>query len=130
MPHIPLLSRCLAISALALAPAGAVADERASSDATGPVSSDKTCLEIGTDQGWIGRLDCLNAALRALAVARQAKTAQLYRGSSALAGAPPAEIGLFDQSGVSERLGSSFGRSAQPQRPPPPTWSLPFGAGK
>lgn len=96
----------------------------------GEDSADRSCISVGTDNGWIGRLDCLNASLRALSKERQARAAALYGGGLNPAEAPPAEIGLYDQFGVAERLGANFGHSATPQRPPPAVWTLPFGPGK
>jgi len=117
------LAAC-AVAVTAAWPAAVRADE------TGGTSADRSCIEVGTENGWIGRLDCLNLSLRALSKARQAQVAELYGSSGSVAEAPPAELGLYDQFGAAERLGSNFGHSARPQRPPPPVWTLPFGPGK
>ena len=123
---IPLPRAALAACALA---AGILWSPAVRADEAG-APADRSCIEVGTENGWIGRLDCLNLSLRALSKARQAQVAELYGSSGSVTEAPPAQLGLYDQFGVAERLGGNFGRSARPQRPPPPVWMLPFGPGK
>lgn len=42
----------------------------------------------------------------------------------------PSQVGTFSHAATAERLGKTFGRSAQPYRPPPPVYANPITAGK
>jgi hypothetical protein len=62
---------------------------------------------------------CLNAQLAA--AARGAQPAPANPASADLLGAgAPDRVGTFSFTGLSQQLGSNFGKSAFPQRPPPP----------
>jgi len=102
-------------------PAAAIADPTA--------AEPSSCIDIAVEGSWIGHLDCLNADLRKLARDRQDRVASLYGAIAAGHDMAPAELGMFNQYAVQERLGQNFGKSAYPQRPPPATYSLPFGGG-
>jgi hypothetical protein len=102
------------------------ADETESRAKSSPAVGE-SCIEIDSADGWIGRLGCLNAELRRLAETKRAGVAQLYDPAGGLGRTAPAQIGLFDQFAVAERLGGNFGHSALPQRPPAPVYALPFG---
>jgi len=107
---------------LSFAPgAAALADQTA--------AAPSSCIDIAVEGSWIGHLDCLNADLRKLAKDRQDSVAAMYGAIAAGHDVAPAELGMFNQYAVQERLGQNFGKSAYPQRPPPATYSLPFGGG-
>lgn len=61
---------------------------------------------------------CLNAALAATAKSAQPPL-QGPAAAEALGSGAPDKVGTFSRTGVAEQLGSNFGKSAFPQRPPP-----------
>jgi hypothetical protein len=66
---------------------------------------------------------CLNAGLAA--IARGAQPEPGPRAADVLGDGAPDRVGVFSYSGISEQLGSNFGKSAFPQRPARP-YAPPF----
>jgi hypothetical protein len=94
--------RLLAAMALALAAGHARAQTQRCVDA-----------RVGTAESY----NCLNDTLRTQA----AQQHQAAPGVSLDATSPAPAVGTFNQAAVREHLGSNFGKSAVPQRPPPPS---------
>jgi hypothetical protein len=104
------------LGALAIVP-GAWA--QAASPAAGHVCVD---VRLGTEA--TGYLDCLNAELRDIVEQQQGRqqvTQMAAQGSLPIA---PTQAGLFNQTATAERLGSNFGKSVLPQRPPQPVYPV------
>jgi hypothetical protein len=75
-------------------------------------------VQIGSDRYY----HCLNEQMQH--VSRDPSSAAKDAPLSARSPAPA--VGSFNQSATHERLGSSFGKSVVPQRPPPPVFSSPL----
>lgn len=74
-------------------------------------------------------LACLNRQLQAAAKAGDPASPQIP--DAARDAQTPSKVGTFSQTATAERLGKTFGKSAQPYRPPAPVYSnliLPTGA--
>jgi hypothetical protein len=69
------------------------------------------CVDVRIDQS--DYLNCLNEMFRAAA-----KHSSVVESPGFATSSPPA-TGLYDQAAVRETLGTSFGHSVVPQRPPP-----------
>jgi hypothetical protein len=78
-----------------------------------------TCVDVrvGTERAY----DCLNQALARSVPQRPTPAVPPVTASSSA----PA-TGLFNESATRERLGTNFGHSAQPQRPPPGVYGFPI----
>lgn len=88
--------------------------------ATGGDGRQPACVTVEVDGIRTLPYDCLSRQLappapRAGAAKREASEAPSARS----AGRPSNQLGLFNRSATSIRMGSNFGRSALPQRPPP-----------
>jgi hypothetical protein len=86
----------------------------------GPTQA-QTCVDvrIGSTQYY----DCVNRALALLVPSERFSAAN---STPLTATSPPNETGTFNQAATREQLGSAFGHSVVPQRPPPPVYSLPL----
>jgi len=80
----------------------------------------RTCVDvrIGTDAFY----NCLNSELQAL-VPRQRLSS---RDTPWPATQPANEVGTFSLPAIKERMGTAFGNSVIPQRPPPPVYPPPL----
>ncbi len=80
----------------------------------------QNCLTvaIGNTQDY----SCLNHAFAAMAPNQQ-RPSSLNAPYNATSSAT--ELGTFNHSAIHEELGSNFGLSAIPQRPPPPVFAIP-----
>lgn len=76
------------------------------------------CVDVRIDQD--AYLDCLNESFRTLA-----RTSRLPPVANPVA-EPAPSLGLYNQAGIRQMLGTSFGRSIHPQRPAV-TYGRPFG---
>jgi hypothetical protein len=81
----------------------------------------QTCLTvtIGNTQDY----SCLNQAFAALVPSPSHRLSSLDAPYNATSPAPA--VGTFNQTAIHQELGSNFGISAFPQRPPPPVFSPP-----
>jgi len=79
-----------------------------------------TCVDVRI--GDARAYDCLNRQLER-AVPRRRFSAATDAPSVA---APATAVGTFSEAATRERLGTAFGHSVQPQRPPPVVWSAPL----
>jgi hypothetical protein len=70
------------------------------------------CVDVRIDQD--AYLNCLNEMFRAASRPDASETTQ----GAAMPSAP--SVGLYNQAGIHEMLGLSFGHSVIPQRPPQP----------
>ncbi len=79
-----------------------------------------TCVDVQIgDQRFY---DCLNSHLRAVASARRPGLPEMPNA----AGISAPAAGLFNQAATRERMGTAFGLSVTPQRPPPPVYANPL----
>ncbi|WP_158923775.1 hypothetical protein [Acidisphaera sp. S103] len=78
------------------------------------------CIDARVGTSW--SYNCLNEALRVQA----AQQRQGIPGISLDATSPAPAVGTFNQAAVREHLGFNFGKSAVPQRPPPPVMTSPL----
>jgi hypothetical protein len=88
------------------------------------------CTPAGADEGPQGCVSvqdagvagpdfkCLNAELAAVVDDQAARNVELQRVVAGTAPASAPAMGLYNQAATRERLGSSFGHSVVPQRPP------------
>ncbi len=83
-----------------------------------------TCVDvkIGDEQFY----NCLNERLRRLT--EQPRFSSTDTTLNAFSPAP--QVGTFNEAATSERLGSAFGHSVIPQRPPPPVFFSPLMNGR
>jgi hypothetical protein len=84
-----------------------------------PPPDAQTCLTvtIGNTQDY----SCLNQAFAALVPNQRLSSLNApYNATS-----PAPKLGIFNQSATHEQLGSNFGKSAFPQRPAQPVFSIP-----
>ncbi len=109
--------RLLALSLLAALPW-----QRAMAQAPSPQPpADQSCVDvkIGMEQYY----DCINRRLQESTRTRPFTT----RDDAPYSAASPAPaVGGFNQAASREQLGTSFGHSAIPQRPPPPVFTSPL----
>ena len=89
----------------ALAPAGAAEPGR-------------SCVTVQDAGASSTDFNCLNAELAAVVDDQAARNASLQLVVDAAAPASAPAMGLYNQAATRERLGSSFGHSVIPQRPP------------
>jgi len=87
-------------------------------------ASETTCVDVKIgDENYY---NCLNERLRRLTL--QPRFSSSDTAINAFSPAP--QVGTFNQAATSERLGSAFGHSVIPQRPPPPVFSSPLVNGR
>jgi hypothetical protein len=90
---------------------------------TAPSNADGPCVDVQVGNEHVADLDCLNRKLR-LGVEREhavpAVSAPIDAHSSSTA------VGTANQAAAQQTMGSAFGKSAQPQRPPPPVFVPPL----
>ncbi len=81
---------------------------------------DQSCVDvkIGAEQYY----DCLNRQLQKATVGHPFTA----RDAPYSAASPDPAVGTFNQATTREQLGTSFGHSAIPQRPPPPVFVSPL----
>jgi hypothetical protein len=79
------------------------------------------CVDVRI--GSVQQYDCLNQQL--MRQVQQQKPSSEATGT-VTAGSPAPAVGSFNQAATQERLGSNFGKSAFPQRPPPPVFAMPL----
>jgi hypothetical protein len=72
--------------------------------------------------GSVQTYNCLNRDLKDRVVQQR----QATLGVTLDATSPAPAVGTFNQAAVREHLGSNFGKSAVPQRPPPPVYGSPL----
>ncbi len=79
-----------------------------------------TCIgaQVGEHQSY----DCLNESLARAAVRAHAPVVT----GTLSATSPAPAVGSFNQTAVQERMGSNFGKSVLPQRPPVPVFLSPI----
>ncbi len=75
-------------------------------------------VHIGSDQAY----SCLNRELRKLVPQSRASSADAPINATS----PAPEVGTYNQAATRHHLGSNFGISTLPQRPPPPIFSTPL----
>lgn len=104
------LAVALATSAILFLPQAAPGAETDSATASTP------CVDVQIGKDKAAALDCLNDELR-----RSATQAHEAPQPAAPIGAnsPSNETGTANDAAAREKMGNAFGRSAQPQRPPP-----------
>ncbi|KAB7776701.1 hypothetical protein [Xanthomonas sp. LMG 12460] len=81
------------------------------------------CVQVRVGEDVAGHLDCLNQALQAAATRARPAASPLTRAATAL---DPLQRGQPTPAALRQRYGTAYGRSLQPQRPPPPAFSTPF----
>jgi hypothetical protein len=84
---------------------------------------DGPCVEVEIGGERASSLACLNLRLKREVerVQPAANTPPLDAASSAV------RVGGIDEAAVRQQLGSNFGKSVVPQRPPPPVFAAPLG---
>lgn len=92
---------------------------------------EKSCISVVVNGIRTLPYDCLTQQLLPeSARANPARERDLDPLSARTAMKPSNELGLFNRSGTSIRMGSNFGRSALPQRPPLPSSHSPLIPGR
>src|SRR5271156_4542006 len=88
-----------------------------------PADTGAPCVDVQVGNERVADLDCINRQLR-LHVEREHAVPAL---------APPIDarssstaVGTANQAAAEQMMGSAFGRSGQPQRPPPPVFASPL----
>ena len=104
-----------ALGLLTSAAAAGAAEPDHGAETASPLCVD---VRIGQDSYY----SCLNAELSRLA--QQSHTPPAVPSIAATSPAP--EVGTYNQAATRQRLGTAFGVSAIPQRPPPPVFSNPL----
>jgi hypothetical protein len=85
-----------------------------------PQPAGQACMSVTA--GNAVALSCINAEQRALVQQHQATVAATTPSQNSA----PQSLGLFNQAATREHLGSNFGHSVIPQRPPPPNYGNPL----
>jgi hypothetical protein len=118
-PHVALF----ALATVALATPSA-ASAQSAPPPPGDSGRHATCVDvkIGDEQFY----NCLNERLRRLTA--QPRFSSTDTTINAFSPAP--QVGTFNEAATSERLGSAFGHSVIPQRPPPPVFQSPLVNGR
>jgi len=94
------------------------------SQASAAQSAPPSCVEVSINQHSVLAFDCLSRALAPVAAANA--TAQV-RAMDAVALEPSnRQVGQYNFSALSHRMGSNLGTSVLPQRPPPTYPSVPL----
>jgi hypothetical protein len=91
--------------------------QSAPSNAAGP------CVEVQVGNERVADLDCLNRQLR-LGVEREHAVPAISPPIDAHASSTA--VGTANQAAAEQTMGNAFGKSAQPQRPPPPVFVPPL----
>jgi len=90
-----------------------------------PAGAGGPCVEVQVGNERLPDFDCINRQLQ-LHVEREhampAVSAPIDARSSSTA------VGVANQAAAEQMMGSAFGKSAQPQRPPPPVFVAPLVA--
>lgn len=106
----------VAAGALCLAPGHALAQ---AGGQTVPACVD---VRVGSAESY----NCLNRELQKQVVQQHQGSTDVLPGATS----PAPQVGTFNQAAVAEHLGSNFGTSAIPQRPPPPVFGSPLMGGR
>jgi hypothetical protein len=110
-----LLAAAIAMTAVI---SGAVAQRTPTT--TAPPTSQSLCVDVKIgDEAFYS---CLNDQLRRLTEQGRFSSTDVPIGVTS----PPNQVGTFNQAATAERLGTSFGHSVIPQRPPPPVFTNPL----
>jgi hypothetical protein len=104
---LPLLFFSLAVSA---APAWSAETDAASNE------NAASCIDVVVNGEHIPPYDCLTQKLMPKAGAKTQPTPEMP--SQAIVGKPSNQLGLFNYTATSNRMGNTFGTSVYPQRPP------------
>ena len=81
------------------------------------------CVDVQVGNERVADLDCINRQLR-LHVEREHGTPALSPPIDARS--PSTAVGTANQAAAEQMMGSAFGKSGQPQRPPPPVFVAPL----
>ena len=84
---------------------------------------DTPCVDVQVGNEHVPDLDCINRQFRLRAERAHDAPVQL---APIGAGSPSTAVGTANQAAAEEKMGSAFGKSAQPQRPQQPTFVSPL----
>ncbi len=113
----------------ALLMAAALPMSAIASDATPvqPSAQASACVDVEINGYRALSYDCLS---QQLAPSESGQPGNPALASEAIAGRASNQLGLFNRSATSNRMGNNFGKSAFPQRPPPVQNVAPLSAGR
>jgi hypothetical protein len=90
---------------------------------TNPTDTGGPCVDVQVGNEKLTDLDCINRQLR-LHVEREHGTPALSPPIDARSSSTA--VGTGNQAAAEQMMGSAFGKSGQPQRPPPPVFVAPL----
>jgi hypothetical protein len=91
--------------------------QTAAPNAVGP------CVDVQVGGERVADIDCINRQLRLSVEQAQAKPALA---APIDASSPSTEVGTANQAAAEQKMGGALGKSAQPQRPRPPSFVVPL----
>ena len=78
----------------------------------------RVCVQVRIGTGQLSDFRCLNELMEQFVAQQGIKQAAVLAARDGVTSLAPPQVGLFNKTATHERLGSAFGHSAFPQRPP------------